>query len=219
MPCITPLYHLLRRNMRPVIAGGGAHPRLFAGFAGVNCVLRGFWPALTVLESEKAPNYWLRRFLDPYCSVNSQPTGPRRGVSGSLKVFHSVKSASTRRYGHFQTGCEAASVSTLRRQVLGRRYVSSHAYLRMDGRNDRFLRRSGDLDRTVFQRCYRTRQDRVLLPRQRLSRRIFSRLDFHAASNPDCRSRTIPLYGKIRATKSRHITADIYGVFSVVYCM
>jgi hypothetical protein len=87
---------------------------------------------------------------------------------------------------------------------------------------DKMIAFCGDLatpDRTVFQRCYRARQDRVLLPRQRLSRRIFSRLDFHAASNPDCRSRTIPLYGKIRATKSRHITADIYGVFSVVYCM
>ena len=89
----------------------------------------------------------------------------------------------------------------------------------MDGRNDRFLRLSGDPDRTFFQRCYRTRQDRVLLNRQRLSRRIFSRLDFHAASNPDCMSRTIPLYGKIWATRSRRITADISGVFSVVYCM
>jgi hypothetical protein len=189
LPCITPLYHLLRRSMRPVIAGGGAHTAAFRWVCRSELRSTGFLACVNSARKRKSPELLapallgsvLQRKFAAHRSTERR-FGKSEGIPGG------VKSASTRRYGHFQTGCEAASVSTLRRPVLRRRYVSGHAYLRMDGRNDRFLWRSGDLDRTVFQRCYRTRQDRVLLPRQRLSRRIFSRLDFHAASNPDCRS-------------------------------
>jgi len=55
MPKITPLFHLLRRIMRSVIAGEGAYLRLFAGLAGVNCVPGSFGLVLSLLESIKSP--------------------------------------------------------------------------------------------------------------------------------------------------------------------
>ena len=41
--------------MRSVVAGEGAYPRLFAGFAGVNCVPGSFGLVLPLLESKKSP--------------------------------------------------------------------------------------------------------------------------------------------------------------------